>query len=161
MKFITKNKKQLNQRRRSTTQDGHTENKSRRVFFYTMGATVASLLLPAQRVMAKKLALSLKKIPDLQEVGGSTTLEIKGQKVLFVRDTQTTVRAINPICTHKKCTVAFRATTGKLFCKCHKSGFDVRTGAVLEGPAPEPLTVFPTRLRKDKLLIKLPDEPKT
>ena len=45
--------------------------------------------------------------------------------------------AYSAICTHAGCRVEY--TNGSLFCPCHGSLFDSRTGAVLQGPATQPL----------------------
>ena len=129
----------------------------RRGFLRFLGGAVGALLFSyAGRARAKKLALPMSKVEALKKVGGSVSLDIKGQPVIFVRDTEKTVRAFDPTCTHKKCKVAYKSETGKLHCKCHKSAYDL-TGKVLGGPAPAPLTQFRTKLKGDKLLIALPD----
>src|SRR5262245_40342209 len=40
-------------------------------------------------------------------------------------------------------------------CPLHGSRFDIRTGAVLSLPAYEPITVFPTRVEGDDVLVEL------
>ena len=39
-------------------------------------------------------------------------------------------------------------------CECHGSSFDMTTGAVLEGPATEPIATFPVREENGDLLIE-------
>jgi Rieske Fe-S protein len=48
------------------------------------------------------------------------------------------VHAFSSTCTHLGCTVN-RVADGKIFCPCHGSVFNARTGAVEQGPATQPL----------------------
>jgi anthranilate 1,2-dioxygenase ferredoxin subunit len=55
--------------------------------------------------------------------------------------------AVEAWCTHAECPLTDGWVEGHaLRCPCHGSLFDVRDGAVLEGPAEEPLRTFPTRV---------------
>ena len=131
---------------------------TRRNFLRTLFVgVVAVILLPVKKARAKKVALAMASAEPLQKVGGSVLLKIKDQDVLFIRDSETTVRAINPMCTHKKCKVAWKPEAGNLQCKCHKSAFTL-DGKVTGGPAPRPLQVFEAALSEDKIILTLPDE---
>jgi Rieske Fe-S protein len=132
-------------------------NPGRRGFFAAViGLFVAMVTLPSRRAHAKKVAVDIGKIEALKKVGGSSLIKIKEQKVLLIRDTDKTVRAINPICTHKNCTVKFSSETMKMHCPCHKSAYDL-DGRVLDGPAPKPLSRFPAALEGEQLVMTLPD----
>jgi thiosulfate dehydrogenase [quinone] large subunit len=50
---------------------------------------------------------------------------------------------LSGICTHAACPLQFVPESLELDCPCHGSRFDARTGAVLEGPATEPLPPVP------------------
>lgn len=57
--------------------------------------------------------------------------------------------AFGDSCTHMGCSLAEgeiddRAATVE--CPCHGSVFDVETGEPLEGPAEDPVAIFPTRI---------------
>ena len=55
--------------------------------------------------------------------------------------------AVEAWCTHAECPLTDGWVEGHaLRCPCHGSLFGVRDGAVLEGPAEEPLRTFPTRV---------------
>ena len=43
----------------------------------------------------------------------------------------------------------------RIVCYCHSSEFDVRTGEVLEGPAEEPITVYPVRVEDGEIQVGL------
>lgn len=120
------------------------------------GAVLALITLPATLVRAKKVKVELTKLDKLKSVGGAMEVKIKGTDVLLVRDSETTVQAINPMCTHKKCKVRYKAESNDLFCKCHKSAFKL-DGTVMAGPAPRPLMIYQATLQNDAIVITLPD----
>lgn len=122
-------------------------------------SVMSVLLFPVKTVQAKKLAVGLDKAEKLKQVGGWAILKVKDQEVLFVRDGEKSIRALDPMCTHKKCKVKYTPEDGQLHCPCHKSAYEVATGKVLDGPAPKPLTVFPASLENDKIIFSLPDNP--
>jgi cytochrome b6-f complex iron-sulfur subunit len=53
---------------------------------------------------------------------------------------------VSPRCTHRGCTVDVQGAN--LVCPCHGSTYS-RSGAVLRGPAEEPLRAFPTAIAPD------------
>jgi Rieske Fe-S protein len=76
---------------------------------------------------------ALASIPD----GGTVAVKNpKGGTVLLTRS-GSSVTGLNARCTHQGCTVAPQGAT--LNCPCHGSQFQPGTGAVLQGPASEPL----------------------
>src|SRR5258705_12439927 len=63
--------------------------------------------------------------------------------------------AFDDTCTHRGCSLA----TGKLdgttvTCPCHGSQFDVRSGAVVRGPAPRPVRSRLVRVAGEDLLVE-------
>jgi len=128
---------------------------SRRSFFRRLAALASGLLmLPAGRAFAKKLAVSLDRIPKLKQVGGWVIVKIKGTDVLFVRDAQDSVKALNPICTHQKCLVAYNPKDGMIECPCHKSHYGL-DGRNISGPSPKPLQTYPAELSKGRVIVDL------
>jgi nitrite reductase/ring-hydroxylating ferredoxin subunit len=124
----------------------------RRGFFRWIGqAAVALFFLPHPSAWAKKIGLDLQKTAELKAPGTAKLINYKGTQILLVHDRKGGVHAINNTCTHKKCKVAYKASTDSLFCKCHRSAFKLN-GAVVAGPAPRPLTTYPAR-RQGKLLV--------
>ena len=70
-------------------------------------------------------------------VGGGYAVSLDGRAVLITQPEAGTVAGFDATCTHQGCTV--RASADGLACPCHGSAFDPATGAVLQGPADEPL----------------------
>ncbi len=69
-------------------------------------------------------------------VGGGTVL--REHRLVVTQPVQGTFSAFSAICTHQGCTVG-EVTEGAVTCPCHGSRFDVADGAVVRGPADEPL----------------------
>jgi nitrite reductase/ring-hydroxylating ferredoxin subunit len=65
--------------------------------------------------------------------------------------------AVETWCTHAECPLSDGWLEGAAIrCPCHGSLFDLATGAVLEGPADEPVRVFGTRVAAGRVEIELP-----
>jgi thiosulfate dehydrogenase [quinone] large subunit len=75
-------------------------------------------------------------------VGGSAafTDPSSGDPALVIQPTADDFVAFDAVCPHAGCTVAYQAAAKVIACPCHGSEFNPRTGAVLQGPAPNGLT---------------------
>ncbi|MEN3280596.1 MAG: thiosulfate dehydrogenase (quinone) large subunit [Solirubrobacteraceae bacterium] len=62
-----------------------------------------------------------------------------GRADIVVRQSDGRLTSHSAICTHAGCQVQY--TNGTLFCPCHSSVFNSKTGAVEQGPANQPLPV--------------------
>lgn len=56
------------------------------------------------------------------------------------------------VCTHKGCTVGYKAEEQHLVCPCHDSTFSPLSGEVISGPADEPLAKFSVKVADGKIL---------
>ena len=66
--------------------------------------------------------------------------------------------AFDDECTHHGCPLHDGVLEGATIeCECHGSIFDLRTGAVLRGPATEPIRVHPAEIRDGRVVVR-PDE---
>jgi nitrite reductase/ring-hydroxylating ferredoxin subunit len=62
--------------------------------------------------------------------------------------------AFDDTCTHLACSLAGGdLEENVVICPCHGSEFDVRSGAVLQGPAREPVEVYETRVEGGNLEV--------
>ena len=62
--------------------------------------------------------------------------------------------AFSNTCPHAGCDLVYGVLGGEeLECDCHGSLFNVSSGAVLQGPALEPLTLYAVRLEGNDLLV--------
>jgi 3-phenylpropionate/trans-cinnamate dioxygenase ferredoxin component len=81
---------------------------------------------------------------------------IRGTEVALAKLAGDAWAAFDNSCTHEECPLAEGDLDGeRITCYCHGSTFEVRTGAVLEGPAEEPLAVFDVRVVDGELQVLL------
>jgi nitrite reductase/ring-hydroxylating ferredoxin subunit len=65
--------------------------------------------------------------------------------------------AVDGWCTHAECPLGDGwLEDGALRCACHAALFDLGTGAVLEGPAEEPLVTYPVRVADGRVEVDVP-----
>ena len=88
--------------------------------------------------IAKRIAV--KKIEGLSELahGEARVVKYDGETVAIYKDEQGAIHALNPVCTHAKCIVAWNNAEKSWDCPCHGARYDV-SGEVLTGPARKPL----------------------
>lgn len=68
--------------------------------------------------------------------------------------------AFDDACPHHDCPLAdgyVQNTT--IECNCHGSVFDVRTGALVQGPAETGIATYPTKEQDGRVLVDLTDPP--
>jgi cytochrome b6-f complex iron-sulfur subunit len=119
----------------------------RRTFLATSGSLALAACLPGCATDdAKPTGGTLKfdtadaKFADLAKVGGVVATEVGGIKVLLIRTADTTVVALDRMCSHERCDLApdnagvWDQAAAKLKCTCHGSQFGA-DGKVLAGPA--------------------------
>jgi nitrite reductase/ring-hydroxylating ferredoxin subunit len=64
--------------------------------------------------------------------------------------------AFDDLCSHDACPLSSGLLTGTiLMCQCDGSQFDVTTGAVLRGPATEPLATYEVRVKEGRIEIRV------
>jgi 3-phenylpropionate/trans-cinnamate dioxygenase ferredoxin subunit len=101
--------------------------------------------------MAEFVAVS--RADELEE-GGMKAFDVRGTRIA-VANVDGTFYAFDDTCTHMACSLAggdLEETT--VTCPCHASEFDVTSGAVLEGPAREPVETYRTRTESGGLEIE-------
>ncbi len=87
--------------------------------------------------------------------GGVLAVNLDGREIALVRDGDD-VYAIRDECTHAAIPLSEGEVEGcQIECWLHGSRFDVRTGAVLNLPATEPVQTYPIKLEGDAVLVDL------
>ncbi|MDF2190303.1 FAD-dependent oxidoreductase [Paraflavitalea sp. CAU 1676] len=89
------------------------------------------------------------KLPALADMapGEGRIVEFEGKKMGIYKDERGKVYAIDPGCTHIKCTVQWNNAEKSWDCPCHGSRFSF-TGEVLTGPARKSLAVYDVKQGK-------------
>ena len=76
--------------------------------------------------------------------GEATAFPVKGEEIAVAR-VDGRLLAFSDICTHRQCNLSLggeiEGTT--IECECHGSIFDMATGEVVQGPATDPIGVYP------------------
>lgn len=88
------------------------------------------------------------------EEGAMRAFDVRGTKIAVAR-VGGAFYAFGDTCTHMACSLAggdLEETT--VICPCHGSEFDVTSGAVLQGPAREPVETYETRVEDGDLEIR-------
>ncbi len=84
----------------------------------------------------------------LNTVGGYA---YKGD-IIIIRSTETVYVALSKVCTHSQCTVTYNSSNNNLPCPCHGSLYTIN-GAVVNGPAPDPLKKYDVKKEGNILTI--------
>ena len=91
---------------------------------------------------------------DLED-GDVASYEV-GETYVAVARVAGSYYAFDDTCTHRGCSLSEGELDGAtLICPCHAGEFDVRTGAVLDGPPPDPVVSYPVRLSGDDVEIEV------
>ena len=81
--------------------------------------------------------------------------ESQGQQIL-IANLSGSYYAIGDVCTHLGCTLSDGTLNGEnVECPCHGSTFNVRSGAVVRGPAMEPEPSYKVAVEQGQIIISL------
>lgn len=81
-------------------------------------------------------------------------IDIDGTAVA-IADVEGAFYAFDDECSHRECPLSEGELAGAIItCPCHKSRFDVRTGAVLNGPATDPIRVRSVIRDRGRILVE-------
>ena len=98
------------------------------------------------------MAISVGKVGDVPN-GAMRAYAVGGTKVA-VANVGGQLYAFGDTCTHRGCSLANGDLEGTtVTCACHGSEFDVTSGAVLEGPAEDPVGTWPITIEGDTIVI--------
>lgn len=79
-----------------------------------------------------------------------------GELKVAVANVAGTLYAFGDICTHRQCPLhKGELEDTRVTCPCHGSQFDVTSGAVLGGPAEEPVGSYPIRVEDNAIQIEV------
>lgn len=91
---------------------------------------------------------------SVKDPGSVLTGRLGNQPVAVVRDAKSgELGAVSLVCTHAGCTVNWQESVQQFSCPCHNSVFSA-TGAVLKGPATEPLKSYPVKVEGEQVFVQ-------
>jgi 3-phenylpropionate/trans-cinnamate dioxygenase ferredoxin subunit len=96
-------------------------------------------------------------VADIDDVAEGELLGVKtpgGEQVCLFRH-RGEIHAVSDCCTHSEFPISDGSLgpDGTLECMWHGARFDCRTGAVLKGPAEDPLPVYEVKVDSGKVLV--------
>ena len=102
-------------------------------------------------------------VSELRTLGANSEINDGEMKAFDVDDLTIAVAkvggkvyAFGDTCTHQQCPLSdgdLEETT--VTCPCHGSQFDVTSGAVLEGPAEDPVASYPVTVSDDSIQVEI------
>lgn len=107
----------------------------------TAAATATPKPQPTTAAAVKGPVLaSLNSIP----AGSAVSIAIPGTNdpAFVVHEADGSVKAFSAICTHEGCVISFSKSAKVFACPCHGAQYDIKTGAVLRGPARRALASY-------------------
>ena len=118
-------------------------------------APSSSPTVSPEPVIAKKSEIPIAKSSEVP-VNSTQSFTAKNSngnetKYILARNSEGLI-AMDATCPHQGCTVAIAAAG--LLCPCHSALFDLRSGAVLRGPASYPLNRFEVREAEGVIYVK-------
>ena len=84
--------------------------------------------------------------------GGAHLFSFNGRPAVLLQKSPGEFVAMSAVCTHLGCIVKWVEADQELLCPCHGGRFST-DGAVLGGPPPAPLELYPVSLQDDQILI--------
>lgn len=88
--------------------------------------------------------------------GGLRAAAAAGRDLAIARLADGSLAAFDEWCTHEECPLSDGDLDGdRVICSCHGSEFDLRTGAVLNPPATEPIAVYDVRIVDGELEVRI------
>ncbi|HET6818631.1 MAG TPA: TQO small subunit DoxD [Mycobacteriales bacterium] len=84
---------------------------------------------------------------------GQFTDPASGNPAWVVHPSSSTFVAFSAVCTHAGCSVQFDSSSMQFICPCHGGTYDAKTGQVLAGPPPAPLSSIPVHVVNGEIRV--------
>jgi 3-phenylpropionate/trans-cinnamate dioxygenase ferredoxin component len=96
-------------------------------------------------------------VADVEDIGEGQLLSVRtpgGEPVCILRH-RGEIHAVSDCCTHSEFPISDGSLgpDGTLECTWHGARFDCRTGAVLKGPAEDPLPVYDVKVERGRVFV--------
>ena len=95
-------------------------------------------------------------LPDAQKLpkGSAMVFKFGVRPALLIHHKDDSWVALDAVCTHMGCTVAYNQEEERIACACHGGRYDAHTGENISGPPPRPLTKHEVVVAADSVTIK-------
>lgn len=103
----------------------------------------------AEEASVKEVTLDADKVPT----NSALMFKFGGRPAMLIHHADDTWTALNAVCTHLGCTVAYESASNSIRCACHGGVYDSKTGANVSGPPPKPLTALKTVVAAGKVVV--------
>ncbi len=98
-------------------------------------------------------------VADVPEDTNVLGLEVAGEPVAIVRDSDGHLHAVNNVCSHQYVLLSEGEVEDcAIECWLHGSSFDLRTGKPSSLPATQPVPVYPVKIEGDDVLVSVTQE---
>jgi cytochrome b6-f complex iron-sulfur subunit len=85
--------------------------------------------------------------------GAAMLFKFGPKPALLIHHADDTWTALDAVCTHLGCTVAYQPDKGRIHCACHGGVYDPKTGANVSGPPPKPLRPYRVDVSEKGVLV--------
>jgi cytochrome b6-f complex iron-sulfur subunit len=114
----------------------------------------AYLSTPAQRAAeASAVTQTTLDGADKLPAGSAMMFKFGVKPALLIHHKDGSWVALSAVCTHLGCTVQFEPDKDRIFCACHGSVYDAKTGANISGPPPKPLTAYKVEAQDGRIVV--------
>ncbi len=113
------------------------------------------LATPARRADLAESEVTTISLPasGLPGTGSATIFLFGSRPTLLIHHEDGHYIALDAVCTHLGCTVAYQPENHRIFCPCHGGVYDVNTGAVVAGPPPKGLKSYRVEVKDDHVVV--------
>lgn len=146
---------------------GEPESQSRRTFVKVAigGVTLAyaaAIGYPVYRYLASSVEKSVAEsavtdvsLPDADKLPKGSVLMFKfgSRPALLIHHEDDSWVALDAVCTHLGCTVAFDKANNRIHCACHGGVYDANTGENISGPPPRPLKKYALKVNPGNVFV--------
>jgi nitrite reductase/ring-hydroxylating ferredoxin subunit len=104
-----------------------------------------------------EMHMGIVKVASTKELASGQMKKVEAEsKIILLVNLQGEYYAIGNRCTHMGCILSNGILKGEnVQCPCHGSTFNVRTGAVVKGPATDPAVTFQVHAEGNQILINV------
>ena len=93
-------------------------------------------------------------VGTVEELAQNKSILKKKEDIIVIRGEDDSLKAFNPLCTHRQCTVEWQEDNNNFICDCHGSKF-ASDGSVTNAPAKKPLSSYEVKEEEGKILVKI------